>query len=41
LPEERVTPEELDLVLGEIYDLVEVSFRPLLRAAYPEREKSD
>jgi hypothetical protein len=41
LPEERVTPEELDLVLGEIYDLVEVSFLPLLRAAYPEREKSD
>jgi hypothetical protein len=31
LPASRVTHEELDLVLGEIYDMVEVSFRPLLR----------
>lgn len=41
MPRQRVTPEELDLVLGEIYEMVEVSFRPLLRVSYPEREKSD
>lgn len=40
LPATQVTPLELDLVLGEIYDMVEVSFRPLLRVSYPEREKS-
>lgn len=38
LPAERVTHNELDLVLGEIYEMVEVSFRPLLRLL---REKSD
>ena len=40
LPEARVTMEELDLLLGEVYDMVEVSFRPLLRAMMEEREKS-
>ncbi len=30
LPAVRVTHEELDLVLGEIYESVEVAFRPLL-----------
>jgi len=30
---DRVTLDELDLVLGEIYETVEVSFRPLLRVA--------
>jgi len=33
LPEERVTLLELDLVLGEIYETIEVAFRPLLRVA--------
>jgi hypothetical protein len=42
LPLERVTTEELDLVLGEIYETIEVSFRPMLAAwlAGGEREKS-
>lgn len=37
LPAAQVTHEELDLVLGEIYEAVEVSFRPLLEMI---REKS-
>lgn len=37
---ERVTLEELDLVLGEVYELVEVAFRPMIRAGFPPREKS-
>lgn len=40
LPEDQVTPLELDLALGEIYDTIEVAFRPLLRSAFPGREKS-
>ncbi|HEX2370121.1 MAG TPA: YbjN domain-containing protein [Acidimicrobiia bacterium] len=42
LPLERVTTEELDLVLGEIYETIEVSFRPMLAASLAggEREKS-
>jgi Putative bacterial sensory transduction regulator len=32
LPLARVSTEELDLVLGEIYETIEVSFRPLLAA---------
>lgn len=35
-----VTDSELDLVLGEIYEMVEVAFRGLVRSAYPHREKS-
>jgi hypothetical protein len=31
LPAARVTHEELDLVLGEIYESIEVTFRPLLQ----------
>lgn len=31
LPAARVTLEELDLVLGEIYESIEVTFRPLLQ----------
>lgn len=31
LPWARVTHEELDLVLGEIYESVEVSFRPMIQ----------
>lgn len=30
LPAARVTSEELDLVLGEIYESVEVAFRPMI-----------
>ena len=30
LPASQVTPSELELALGEIYDTIEVSFRPLL-----------
>lgn len=33
LPADRVTLEELDLVLGEIYETVEVAFRALLQVA--------
>jgi hypothetical protein len=32
LPAAQVTPAELELALGEIYDTIEVSFRPLLAA---------
>ncbi len=32
LPEAQVTPGELELALGEIYEMIEVSFRPLLAA---------
>lgn len=38
-PVERVDRMLLDQVLGEIYSLVELTFRPLVRAAFP-REKS-
>ena len=40
LPAERVTLEELDFVLGEIYEMVEVAFRPMIRAGFAGREKS-
>jgi hypothetical protein len=40
LSEEHVTDLELDLALGEIYDTIEVSFRPLVRALTSDREKS-
>ena len=33
LPADRVTLEELDLVLGEMYETIEVSFRPMLQIA--------
>lgn len=39
LPEAQVTLEELDLVLGEVYETIEVSFRPLVQSGFP-REKS-
>ena len=35
-----VTVEELDKVLGEIYETIELSFRPMVRAGFPTREKS-
>lgn len=37
---ESVTIEELDFVLGEIYEMVEVAFRPMIRSGFPTREKS-
>ncbi len=40
LAEEQVTLNELDLVLGEIYEMVEVAFRPMVRAGFPNREKT-
>jgi hypothetical protein len=40
LPEQSVTSVELDFALGEIYETLEVAFRPLLKAAYGIRENS-
>jgi hypothetical protein len=40
LSEPLVTDLELDLVLGEIYDAIEVGFRPLLRSLIADRENS-
>ena len=40
LVEDRVTLEELDLVLGEIFEMVEVAFRAMIRAGFPTRETS-
>lgn len=38
LPEAQVTDQELDLALGEIYEAIEVGFRPLLRSLRADRE---
>jgi hypothetical protein len=35
-----VTVHELDRVLGEIYETIELAFRPMVRAGFPTREKS-
>ena len=40
LGQASVTDLELDLALGEIYDTIEVSFRPMLRALLEGRENS-
>lgn len=40
LPEERVTLDELDRVLGEVFETIEIAFRPMVRAGYMGREKS-
>jgi hypothetical protein len=44
IPIEPAAPErlerELELTLGEIYEKVEISFRPLLAAAFSAREKN-
>jgi hypothetical protein len=37
---DRVTLTELDLVLGEIYQQVELSFRSMVNAGFQDREKS-
>jgi hypothetical protein len=39
IPVSEADAEALDLVLGEIYELVEVSFRPLVRAAFSREKK--
>jgi len=40
LAADRVTLEELDRVLGEVYDTIELAFRPMVRAGFPGREKT-
>lgn len=40
LAEGQVTLAELDRVLGEVYETVELAFRPMLRSGFPGREKS-
>ncbi|HWB88264.1 MAG TPA: YbjN domain-containing protein [Acidimicrobiia bacterium] len=40
LPADRVDLEELDRVLGEVFETIEVAFRPMVRAGFPVREKS-
>lgn len=40
LAADLVTIEELDRVLGEIYETIELAFRPMVRAGFPSREKS-
>ncbi len=33
----RVTVQELDRVLGEVYETIELAFRPMVRAGFPRR----
>ncbi len=40
LASSQVSLEELDLVLGEVYEMVEIGFRPMIRAGIPKRETS-
>lgn len=40
LAADRVTLEELDRVLGEVFDTIELAFRAMVRAGFPGREKS-
>lgn len=40
LAADRVTLDELDRVLGEVFESIEVAFRPMVRAGFPSREKS-
>lgn len=40
LAADLVSIEELDRVLGEIYETIELAFRPMVRAGFPSREKS-
>lgn len=37
LAAERVTVQELDRVLGEVYETIELTFRPMVRAGFPRR----
>jgi hypothetical protein len=36
----QVSLDELDFVLGEVYEMVEIAFRPMIRAGFPKRETS-
>ena len=36
LPAGSVTIEELDRVLGEVYEMIELAFRPMLRAGFSQ-----
>jgi len=36
----QVSLDELDLVLGEVFEMVEIAFRPMIRAGFPKRETS-
>ncbi|HEX6220432.1 MAG TPA: hypothetical protein VF115_05020, partial [Acidimicrobiia bacterium] len=40
LAADRVTLEELDRVLGEVFETIELAFRPMIRAGFPNRENS-
>ncbi len=40
VPLDELSAEELDAVLGAVYEAVEVSFRSLVRAGFARREKS-
>ena len=40
IPIDRVSADELDAVLGALYEMVETSFRGLVRAGFQAREKS-
>ena len=40
LPAERVDLEELDRVLGEVYETIELSFRSMVKAGFGGRENS-
>ena len=40
VPADRVTLLELDKVLGEVYETIELSFRPMVGAIAASREKS-
>lgn len=37
---DRVTLDELDRVLGEVFETIEIAFRPMVRAGFPSRENS-
>lgn len=37
---DHLTLDELDRVLGEVYQMVEISFRPMIRAGFAGRENS-
>jgi hypothetical protein len=36
----QVSLDELDFALGEVYEMVEIAFRPMIRAGFPKRETS-
>lgn len=40
IAEDRIDSEELDRALGEVYEMIEMSFRQMIRLGFPSREKS-